>query len=812
MSKHPATELMNTLFTPGDWVELRSLISGKPAAQRWIQLGTDDLDAAWRDLHADDVRSHYFGANPRTCKGGSAAGDVAVARCVYVDFDPEGDGAAAYANAFQVDVALARIEDARLPHPTAILKTPKGVHAYWRLEEPVQDLRRWTRVQKAIIQAVGSDPSVHDAPRVMRLPGFACRKPLAQGRITELVDVDAGRTYSLEEFPSDPQQAADDVPALRLDELVPLADGREVPEHTRWVLEQATTEQLHRGKAKGRRGELYHQAVHLTRLGWREHEVKRTIRQAAERLSLSGWDLDDLIGRQVPRAVHYAKATPRVTTRTAAPAEEVLPWRPFPVDALPPVVREMVLAAAPSAQVDPAMAAVMALGVLAGAIGRTRLLHLNTEFIVPPMLWMGVVAESGGGKSPCMRLMASPLVGRETELQDKNAEAMARYQVAKQLHDEAMQHRRKSKAPKDDPPTAPTPPALARLRVDNTTMEALVPILRDNPAGVLGLHDELAAFVGGFDQYRKGGKGSDAAHYLRMHDGDSIIVDRKGDGCVHVKVAALSVLGGIQPGRLRRLLGPGTEHAESGMLARFQLVWPPELPKKEFRRAGVDSRVRERWHELVRKLCALRADLDPSVRVPAVTLSEGAAELFERLVPEHHADARATTGPLRSALVKLEGVCARLALVHHTALSTMTGASENVLPPESMQAAIAMVRWWRHETRRVYAELRQETDLARLDPVLEFLGKHPGSTAAEVARNVWKYRGRTEPAEADLMQLQNRGRVQSAVVPPSPRGGPAAARWRLTDSITITTTPANAEESGGSGDGDAATPAEWGVR
>ena len=812
MSEHPATTLMRTLFAPGDWVELRSLMSGTTPAQRWVQLNDDALGDAWATLDADTVRSHYFGANPRTGNGGAKATDVPCARCVFADFDPEGSGAAAYANPITVQHALTRIDEARLPHPTAIVRTPKGVHAYWRLEEPITDLQRWTLVQKAIIQAVGSDGAVHDAPRVMRLPGFACRKPMAEGRITELVEVDAERIYALEEFPSAPQQVHDETPMLPLDVLVPLKDGREVPEHTRWVLEQATTEELRRGKAKGRRGELYHQAVHLSRMGWSLPDVRQVIQQAGERLDLVGFDLGDLVDRQVERAFTYARDNPVQVVEHRAPAEQVMLWQPFPVEALPPVVREMVQAAAPSAQVDPAMAAAMALGVIAGAIGRTRLLKLSEEFIVPPITWIGVIAESGGGKTPCMKLMSSPLVHREKQLQAENADALERFDLARRAHDEAMAQRRKSKTPAGDPPSSPKRPPLPRLRVDNTTMEALVPIMRDNPAGVLGLHDELAGFIGGFDQYRKGGKGSDASQYLRMHDGDSITVDRKGDGSTYVPVAALNLLGGIQPGPLRRLLGPSTEHGESGMLARFMLVHPPELPTRRFRRESMDAGVKQRFGDLIGRLCDLRKGIDPLAPTRTELLSDRAADLFGDFYAEHDAYGRTTTGALRSALTKLGGGCARLALLHHEVMVQLGLVDPAEVQAKSMEAAITITRWWRHETRRIYAELRQESDPEKLVPLLEYLRKHPGSTAAEVTRNAHRYRSRGGDAEADLQRLQAQGQVVHEVVPPGPRGGPATTRWRLAAPITITTTPTKAEESEGSGDVDAGKPDDWGVR
>jgi hypothetical protein len=812
MNEHPATTLLNTLFAPGDWVELRSLISDKSSGQQWVQLRTSDLSQAWTDLAADTQRSHYFGANPRRARGGTKAKDVPLARCVFADFDPEGDGETAYANRITVADAQARIDEAGLPYPTAIVRTPKGVHAYWRLEKPISDLAAWNAMQKAIIQRLRSDRSVHDAPRLMRLPGFACRKPLAEGRVTELVEVDAERVYALEEFPSALCHQTNTTPARSLDVLVPLADGREVPEHTRWVLERATPEQLHRGQAKGRRGELYHQAVHLTRLGWSLPDVQQVIRRAAERLGLHGFDLHDLVSRQVQNACKHGRDNPVRQVERGAPAEEVLPWQPFPVAALPPVVREMVEAAAPAAQVDPAMAAGLALGVLAGALGRTRLLTLNPDFIVPPMLWIAVVCQSGNGKTPCLNKLRPALLERETQLQAANQGAMERFAHEKRAHEEAMVQRRKAKGPPGEPPSAPKRPPLPRMTVDNITMEALISILRDNPAGVFGLYDELAGFVGGFDQYRSGGKGSDATHYLRMYDGDAITVDRKTEGSIHVPVAALSVLGGIQPGPLRRLLGPSTAHGESGLLARFMVMWPPELPKRRFQRSGMDAGVQDRFANLIRRLCDQREGIDPLAPTKTVKLSDGAAEMYAEFYSEHDADYRNTTGALRSALVKLLGGCARLALLDHEVRVQLGLVPTGELQPESMKAAITITRWWRHETRRIYAEMHQQTDQEGLNPLVEFLRRHPDSTAAEVARGIHRYRGRVQQAEGDLLRLEARGQVQQRVLPPGDRGGPATTRWSVAAPITITTTPTKAEESEGSGDGDAVEGPEWTAR
>ena len=58
-----------------------------------------------------------------------------------------------------------------------------------------------------------------------------------------------------------------------------------------------------------------------------------------------------------------------------------------------------------------------------------------------------------------------------------------------------------------------------------------------------------------YDAY-KNGKGSDAAKYLELFHGITLIIDRKGNGPLHIPYASASICGGIQPGVLRKCLDP----------------------------------------------------------------------------------------------------------------------------------------------------------------------------------------------------------------------------------------------------------------
>jgi len=153
------------LFEPDDLVELRPISKGRGlAGRRWVrasELWADRrlFDQLWTDNRAGS--NIYLGMNPRWGEGGRAE-DVKLARSLWVDFD---DG-------FTPDQARMALQQAQLPNPTVLVNSGHGMHCYWRLDEALSDLGQWTALQRALIGLVGSDPTIHDPPRIMRLPGF----------------------------------------------------------------------------------------------------------------------------------------------------------------------------------------------------------------------------------------------------------------------------------------------------------------------------------------------------------------------------------------------------------------------------------------------------------------------------------------------------------------------------------------------------------------------------------------------------------------------------------------------------------------
>jgi RecA-family ATPase len=71
------------------------------------------------------------------------------------------------------------------PRPHAVVETSPGrFHVYWRVDSV--SLAEFSAKQKALAARFSGDPSVHDLPRVMRLPGFYHRK--GEPRLVRLID------------------------------------------------------------------------------------------------------------------------------------------------------------------------------------------------------------------------------------------------------------------------------------------------------------------------------------------------------------------------------------------------------------------------------------------------------------------------------------------------------------------------------------------------------------------------------------------------------------------------------------------------
>jgi len=237
-------------------------------------------------------------------------------------------------------------------------------------------------------------------------------------------------------------------------------------------------------------------------------------------------------------------------------------------------------------------------------------------------------------------------------------------------------------------------PRQRRRLVNDATVESVGLLHSDNPRGLLLYRDELAGFLGSFNQYNRGE--ADMQKWIELHDGRHIIIDRKtGDiPTLHIEHPCVSLTGTIQPDVLNEKLTPA--HFQSGFAARLFMVQPPEQ-KRRWSDADVTREAKEAYHRLVRRLYDISMPVDGK---PAeLALSPQAKKAY---VQFYNANAELQdgihSGPLRSVLSKVEAIAARFGLIFQ--LCHNPDSNEVTLP--AMERGIHLAKWLRHEVARVY--------------------------------------------------------------------------------------------------------------
>ncbi len=486
----------------------------------------------------------------------------------------------------------------------------------------------------------------------------------------------------------------------------------------------------------------------------------------------------------------------------------VLEFVPFPIHTLPEPIRGFVTSAALAIGCEPSFIAVPLLGALAAAIGNTQRLHVSNTWHAPPILWAAIIGESGSMKSPAFKLAMKATQAAQAEAfkqntrdrQESEADLM-RYEVALTAWKRDVMRCKADDGYGIAPPEKPALPKARRYIVSDTTVEALVPILFDNPRGVLLARDELAGWLGSFDRYSKGGRGgADSAHYLSMHDGASLTLDRKTGNPpnIHVPSAAVSIVGGIQPRILARAMGQ--EHHESGMLARLLFAMPPRK-RKRWTEADVDPASEAAVVAVFNRLFGLSMEVDPegSITEPEYRprllsmTPDGKAE-WVRFYDEHNAEADALTGDDAAAWSKLEGYVPRVALVLHLirwAAGDATLCDPASVDEASIAAGVALVRWFGNETKRVYAILGESDEGRESRRLVDWIRAKGGTvTLRDLTRGPREYRIDPDKAAKALADLVATGILRRVVDDHDAKGGRPAERFGLVS------------EGGDTGDGD----------
>lgn len=465
----------------------------------------------------------------------------------------------------------------------------------------------------------------------------------------------------------------------------------------------------------------------------------------------------DAIKAEVEALADNAESITRTPDKLTQPTKlPIEPFQPFPVDALPDAVAPFVNASAKAIGCDPSFIALPLLVGFASAIGNSRRVQLKRSWTEPAILWGAIIGESGSTKSSALELAFRAVRDRQQKAMREHNEAMQDYEVARLHYERDLAAWKRSKAD-TDPPEALKAPTCERCWTDDATIEALAKLLQDNPRGLLVIRDELAGWLH-FDRYNAKGKGAEVSKWLEMFGGRALVVDRKTSGTIYVPQAAVSIIGGIQPGILTRYIGQ--EHRDNGLLAWLLLTMPPRRAKI-WTEADIDPMAKVGISSIFEALYDLKPALDADGEsAPAIVqlTAEGKRDWI-MFYNEHNAEAANLCSELAAAWSKLEGYAARFALVHHLIRQVSNETVVDGIDAVSIAAGVKLARWFAHEARRVYAMLAEDDESQQSRQLIELIERRDGSiSTCELTRSgPRQYRGNPEAAGAALDVLAERG-------------------------------------------------------
>jgi hypothetical protein len=495
---------------------------------------------------------------------------------------------------------------------------------------------------------------------------------------------------------------------------------------------------------------------------------------------------------------------PRLATKCEAastepqPLPSPLPDVPsFDPGLLPESMRAWCKDTAEGLQVPLDFTAIPAVVALAGVIGRRVGIAMKRDdhWLERPMLWGCVVGRPSSGKSPALsparrmleRLAESDRASYEAGLAEFEARAMVadaekkatKERVAKAIKKGDKQGAQDAALAARFEEEAPSEP---RILVNDTTVEKLGELLNANPNGLLQYRDELAGWLASLERE---GRGGEREFWLECWNGTgTYTVDRIGRGTVKIECCAMSILGGMQPGKLAEYVRGALRggFADDGLIQRFQLAVYPDLPASwryvdrapspgaEVEAWETFKRLRELEPESIGAECADWAD------VPFLRFDDEAQELFVEWLHDLMPRLRAGDEPpwMESHLAKYPGLVGRLALVLHLA-DGGTGA----VSAETLARALNWCEYLEGHARRIYAPAT-DNGLTGAHLLLKRRADLPERfTARDVYRHHWA--GLAEPdAVADALEtLIEYGHLHEVEPEPGALGRPSTMyAWR----------------------------------
>ncbi len=260
------------------------------------------------------------------------------------------------------------------------------------------------------------------------------------------------------------------------------------------------------------------------------------------------------------------------------PLRDDSPQREFPIKALPPILREMVIGIAETTGTDPAMAATSILSAISYCFTSRYRMQGKADHSEPPMIYSFIIAEPSERKSPVVKFIKKPFVDFELKYNQEHAEEFHKIEaMKKKLLFEADKLEKEGSKDVDQIAKLKTQAeqigdvGKRRITVEDITPESLIQLMGRNRS-LLMISDE-AGMLGNFAGRYSNNSMPNMDMILKAWSGESFFCDRATKETIQIPTPCLSISLAGQPYLWDNMVS-NPIFRNSGLLARFFYCFP----------------------------------------------------------------------------------------------------------------------------------------------------------------------------------------------------------------------------------------------
>ena len=368
----------------------------------------------------------------------------------------------------------------------------------------------------------------------------------------------------------------------------------------------------------------------------------------------------------------------------------------FPLEIFPKAIRDIIEALEEYENYNVDFTSASFLTVFAAAMGNTWSVRFMTGWVSRPIIYMVLVGSPSCGKTPPLQQAVAPLLKLDGEYDMIYCKEMETYRRWERMS--AKQRERHSL-----PEEMEMPQRKCHVVVDST-VEALIGALRDNPRGVLIYKDEIDSLLSNFNRYNS----SDEGYFLSLFSGTPFKYSRKSNN-EHIFLANpyCSIIGTTQPGRLGEQFGG--KRMMNGFSSRFLKVYPEIDKMPSWNDTAMPDGVLEEWERIIRKVVAVTSSTDQEGKTTSIELMFS-QEAKLRVIQwkdevNNKAYAETDSDAVRALCGKLETYLVRFCLVIQIMHCICGESGMDKIEPGTAELAIRLTEYFRNMESRIAPEI-----------------------------------------------------------------------------------------------------------